>query len=194
MRRAAKAIASGAPPMIAVVSSYAAEFPDEAPAIYKVFLQTTRGATASREVAEVFERAAADGRRGDIGAFRSSSREAFSLLKNTTDRVARGELPVDADLGPQLWLVNSDFMIAPAIWSSDRTLPITLNLNTATEAELMTIPGVDLAVARKIVSARRARGYFRSPADLSAVVAPSLVEKFRSMWEQMKTTSSNPTP
>lgn len=194
MRRAAKAIASGVPPMIAVVNSYAAAFPDEAPAIYRVFLETTRGATASQELAEAFERAAADSMRGDIGAFRSSSLAAFSLLKSTVDRVARGELPVDANLGPQLWLVNADFKIAPAIWSSDRTLPFTLNLNTATEADLMTIPGVDLAAARTIVSARRARGFFRSLDDLNAVLAPPLVQKFRAMWEEMKTTSSIPRP
>ena len=194
MRRAAKAIASGVPPMIAVVNSYAADFPDEAPAIYRVFLETTRGATASQELAEAFERAAADGMRGDIGAFRSNSRAAFSLLKSTIDHVARGELPVDANVGPQLWLVNADFKIAPAIWSSDRTLPFTLNLNTATEVDLMMIPGVDLAVARKIVSARRARGFFHSLDDLNAVLAPPLVQKFRAMSEQMKTTSSTPRP
>ena len=194
MRRAAKAIASGAPPMIAVVNSYAAAFPDEAPAIYEVFLQTTRGATTSRELAEAFERAAADGMRGDLGAFRSTSRAAFSLLKSTIDRVARGELSVEANLGPQLWLVNADFKIAPAVWSSDRTIPYTLNLNTATETDLMTIPGVDLVAARKIISARHARGFFRSLDDLNAVLAPPLVQKFRAMWEQMKSTSSIPRP
>jgi hypothetical protein len=194
MRRAAKEIASGVPPMIALVNSYAAAFPDEAPAIYTVFLHTTRGATASQELAEAFDRAAADGMRGDIGAFRSSALGAFSLLKSTVDRVARGELPVDANLGPQLWLVNADFKIAPAIWSSDRSLPFTLNLNTATEVDLMTIPGVDLAAARKIVSARRARSFFRTLDDLNAVLAPPLVQKFRAMSEQMKTTSSIPRP
>jgi helix-hairpin-helix protein len=177
-----------------VVNSYAAAFPDEAPAIYEVFLQTTRGATTSRELAEAFERAAADGMRGDLGAFRSTSRAAFSLLKSTIDRVARGDLSVEANLGPQLWLVNADFKIAPAVWSSDRTLPYTLNLNTATETDLMTIPGVDLVAARKIISARHARGFFRSLDDLNAVLAPPLVQKFRAMWEQMKTTSSIPRP
>jgi hypothetical protein len=194
MHRAAKAIASGVPPMIAVVNSYAADFPDEAPAIYRMFLETTRGATASQELAEAFERAAADGMRGDIGAFRSNSRAAFSLLKSTIDRVSHGEMPVDANLGPQLWLVNADFKIAPAIWISDRTLPFTLNLNTAIEIDLMTIPGVDLAAAHKIVSARRARGFFPTLDDLNAVLAPPLVQKFRAMSERMKTTSSTPRP
>jgi DNA uptake protein ComE-like DNA-binding protein len=58
----------------------------------------------------------------------------------------------------------------------------------------MTIPGVDLAAARKIVSARRARSFFRTLDDLNAVLAPSLVQKFRAMSEQMKTTSSIPRP
>lgn len=194
IRRASKAIATGVPPMIAVVNNYAAMFPDEAATIYKVFLQTTRGVTVSQELAEAFERAAAHGQHGDIGEFRSDSLGAFSMLKSTIERVARGELPLDANLGPQLWLVNADFKIAPAIWTSERTLPFTLNLNAATEVDLMTIPGVDVATARKIISARRALGFFRSLDDLNAVLTPPLAQNFRSMWEQMKTTSSIPRP
>ncbi len=101
---------------------------------------------------------------------------------------------MDANLGPQLWLLNADFKIAPAIWSSDRALPFTLNLNTATDVDLMTIPGVDLAAARKIVAALRARGFFRSLDDLNAVLGPPLVQRFRAMSEQMKTTRSIPRP
>jgi len=194
MRHAAKAIASGVAPMIAVINSYAAAFPNEAAAVYKLFLETTRGATVSQELANAFERAAGDGRRGDIAAFRPSSRAAFSLLKGTTDRVAHGDLPLDANLGPQLWLLNADFKIAPAIWSSDRTLPFAFNLNAATEVDLMTVPGVDLAGARKIVSARRARGFFRSLDDLNSVLPPQLVQKSHSMWEQMKAQSPVPRP
>lgn len=190
LRHAAKAVASGVPPMIALVNSYAATFPDEASAIYKLFLEATRGATVSQELADAFEHAAADGRRGDIAAFRPSSRAAFSLLESTTDRVVRGDLPLEANLGPQLWLLNADFKIAPAIWSPDRTLPFTLNLNAATEVDLMTIPGVDLATARQIVAARRARGFFRTLDDLNSVLSPQLIQKFHSMWGQMNATSA----
>jgi hypothetical protein len=192
MRLAVKGIAAGAPPMIALVNSYAAAFPDEAVALYKLFLETTRGATASQELAEAFERAAADGGRGDLAAFRSNSHAAFSMLKSAIDRVARGELALDANVGPQLWMANSDFKIAYAVWSSDRTLTFTLNLNTATEVDLMTIPGVDLATARKIVSARCARGYFHGLDDLSAIVAPQLMERLRTMMDEMKKTPAVP--
>lgn len=194
MCRAAKAIASGEPPMIALINSYAAAFPDEAPQIYRVFLETTRGAVTSQELANAFSSASENGRRGDIKDFRPSSRAAFSLLKTTTDRVVHGELPLDANLGPELWLLNSDFMIAAAIWNPDRTLPFTLNLNTATEIDLITISGVDLAIARRIVDARLARGFFGSLDDLNSILPPPLVSRFRSMWEQMKTTTPIPRP
>ena len=101
---------------------------------------------------------------------------------------------MDANLGPQLWILNADFKIAPALWSSDRTLPFTLNLNTATEVDLMTIPGVDLATARKIVAARSDRGFFRSLDDFNAIFPSQLVQKFHAMGEQMKTVSPIPRP
>ena len=185
MRHAAKTIASGAPPMFALVQSYAETFPDEARAIYTVFLETTRGATASQEVARAFERAATEGRRGDITAFRSSSRAAFTLLDSTIDRVTHGGVAVDANVGPELWLLNTDFKIASALWDPNRTLEFTLNLNTASEVDLMTIPGVDLGTARKTIAIRRAGGFFRSFDDLASVVSPELHQTFVLMHNQM---------
>jgi competence protein ComEA len=43
---------------------------------------------------------------------------------------------------------------------------MTLDLNTATHAQLMLLPGVGPALAEVIVSGRRDRGRFRSPDDL----------------------------
>jgi DNA uptake protein ComE-like DNA-binding protein len=176
------------PLLIRVVNAYASLFPEEAEAIYGVLLKATRGVTASQELATAFEDAAVAGRRGDIEAFRQRSAAAFSLLKITTGRVAHGELALGANLGPELWVVNSSFKIAPAVWEHDRTLPLTLNLNTATEAELMTLPGVDLAVARRIVAERRARGYFRSLDELRAVagVSPDVFKSLVEMSAQME--------
>jgi hypothetical protein len=72
------------------------------------------------------------------------------------------------------------------MWSTDRNLPLTMNLNTATEAELMTIRGMELRTARGIVNARRVRGFFQSIDELSTVLPSDLVGRFRSMAEQMK--------
>lgn len=62
---------------------------------------------------------------------------------------------------------------------------IVINLNTADAPEIMTIPGIDLEMARKIVAARDARGFFRSLDDLTAVgVVPIVMERVREMHAQ----------
>jgi hypothetical protein len=185
---AAQSVNPHQPLIIAIVDAYTSLFPEEAEAIYGVFLQTTRGVTASQELATAFEGAASAGRRGDIESFRQRSAAAFTLLKATTEQVAHGKLALGANLGPELWLLNSSFKIAPAIWERDRTLPLTLNLNTATEAELMTLPGVDLATARRIVAERRARGFFKSLDEMcvAAALSPRLSQSLAEMSAQMR--------
>jgi len=176
------------PLMIRIVNAYASLFPDEAEEVYGVFLKTTYGVTASQELAVAFERAAAAGRIGDIDAFRQRSGAAFPLLRKTINEVAHGKLPVDANLGPELWLLNSNFKIAPAAWERERTESLTLNLNTAAEPELMTLPGVDLAVARRIVAERRSHGFYRSLDELrtAAGLSPALYESLVGMSAQME--------
>jgi hypothetical protein len=176
------------PLMIKIVKAYVSLFPEEAEAICAVFLQTTRGVTASQELAAAFERAAVAGRRGDIEAFRQRSGAAFSLLRTTADQVTHGKPALEANLGPELWVLNSSFKIPPAIWQRERTLPLTINLNTATEAELMTLPGVDLATARRMVGERRVRGFFKSLDELreAAGLSPGLFKSLLEMGAQMQ--------
>jgi len=189
MRRVALESADAHQPLIIeIVKAYAGLFPDDAEAIYRVFLQTTHGVTASQELATAFEGAAVAGRRGDMEAFRQPSLAAFSLLRATTDQIAHGKLALDANLGPELWVLNPSFKIAPAVWERDRTLPLTINLNTAGEPELMTLPGVDPAVARRIVAERRSHGFYRSLDELrtAAGLSPALYESLVGMSAQME--------
>jgi hypothetical protein len=175
---------SSRPAIVRLVERYASLFPDEAKRIYTIFVETTWGATASQELASRMERAAEEGGRGDINAFRRD--RPFSMLDSVIAQAAEGKLRLDANLGPELWVVNSEFKIAEAVWEPDRTLPLTINLNTATEPELMTIPGIDLAVARKIIAARNARSYFRDLSDLSPLLAPEVMRRLNSMAEAIK--------
>jgi hypothetical protein len=175
------------PLMIALIDGYAKLFPDEAKTAYDLFLSTTYGVTASQEAATAFERAAAEGQLGDIDSFRQDSRAAFSLLDKVTNRVAKGDLPLDANLGPELWLLNEDFKIAPAVWEHDRTVPLSINLNTASESELTTLPGVDQALAARIAAGRHARGYFRSLDDVGSVngISSALLQSMKEMADKM---------
>ena len=172
--------------MIDLVEAYDRLFPDEASAMDTLFLETTYGATASEPLVLAFERAAHDGGTGDIAAFRQSSRGAISGLREAISQVSAGKLKIDANLGPELWLLHNAFKIPTAVWQQERTLPLTFNLNAASVAELMTVPGIDLALARKIVAARDGRGYFARVDDLEAIVPPAVLASLQRMSEQMK--------
>jgi DNA uptake protein ComE-like DNA-binding protein len=189
---APRAADSDCPLALALINAYSRLFPEEAKSAYGVFLDTTYGATASPEVAALFEHAAVAGRLGDLDAYHQSSHAVFSRLDQITDRVVKGDLALDANLGPELWILNDGFKIAPAVWDRERTLPLSINLNTASEAELMTLPGVDLALATRIISSRDARGYFRSLDELGLVdgVSPALFETLKQMAEKMKTSGT----
>ncbi len=172
------------PPMIGLVEHYAKLFPDEAKRICGDFISTTWGATVSQQLASELVRAAEDGGRGDIGAFRRDA--ASSSLESTIAEVTGGKRALDANLGPELWIANPEFKIASAMWVTDRQLPLTINLNTATEPELMTILGADFATARKIVKTRDAQGVFHSLDDLQTIVPAEIMSKLRSMSEEME--------
>ncbi|MBI3950458.1 MAG: helix-hairpin-helix domain-containing protein [Acidobacteria bacterium] len=176
------------PLMIEIVQTYSKLFPDEAEAIYDVFLKTIHGVTVSQEAAITFQRLAHTGRIGDVTEFRRLLPAARELQSKFLQDVKSGRAGLDSNLGPELWLLHSDFKIAQAVWVRERKVPFTLNLNTATEAELMTLPGVDLAVARRIVAARNSQGFFRSLDDLRQVegVPAPLMRSLQAMSESMK--------
>jgi len=172
------------PPMISLVDQYAKLFPDEAKRMYELFIETTWGATVSLPLASGLQRAATDAGRGDLAAYRQD--HAFQLLDSIIAQVTDEREALDANLGPELWLANTGFKIAPAVWETKRTEPLTMNLNTASAAELMTVPGMDLAMARKILAARDARGSFRSLDDLrEAGVSAEGIAQLREMQAAM---------
>lgn len=172
--------------MIDLVEAYDRLFPDEASAMDTIFLETTYGATASQPLVLAWERAEHDGGTGAIAAFRQSARGAISGLRQAIAQASAGKLKLDANLGPELWLLNDTFEIPPAVWQPERTLPFTFDLNSASVAELMTTPGIDLALARKIVAVRDERGYFARVDDLEAIVPPAILASLQRMSEQMK--------
>lgn len=179
---------SSRPLAIALIDAYAKLFPDEAKTAYALFLAPTYGVTASQAAATAFERAAVPGQVGDLDSYRQDSHAAFSLLDQIIDRVAKGNLALDANLGPELWLLNEDFKIAPEVWNRERSLPLSINLNTASEAELMTLPGFDSVLAARIVSTRHSRGYFHSLDEVGLIesVSPPLLQTMKEMAEKMR--------
>jgi DNA uptake protein ComE-like DNA-binding protein len=171
----------GRPGMIDLVRAYGELFPDEREAITDVFVRTTCGATASRETADAIRALARSGSSGDIETFAGALPATRAQLEALVADVSAGRVALDAALGPELWLSNDSFKIAASPWSAERDRPLAFNLNTATEADLMSLPGLDARVARRIVAARDAKGTFTSLDDLAAIdgVGAALLGRLR---------------
>jgi len=64
-----------------------------------------------------------------------------------------------------------------------KPMPRVVNINLASEREIMTLPGIGEAYARRIVEDRKRRGAFKSVADLQRVngIGPKRLEQIREM-------------
>lgn len=148
-------------PLIAFLNSYRDSFPKQGYRMTFDFLMLTRGATASQElfrVAQEMNRASA---RADIPVFREKMHALQDMMNRAKSEVIDGKLPLDAAVGPELWVRNESFAHS-SLWSSSEEAPLRINLNTASAEELATLEGLDPATAQTIVKERRQRGYFES--------------------------------
>ncbi len=180
------------PAMIELLRTYAAMFPDESEPLFEIFLKTTWGVTVCQAVAGMLEHLTHTGRFGDLAAFRELLPSATRVLNELLEDVVAGRAGLDANLGPELWILNAGFRIPEALWERDRKLPLSLNLNTASEAELLTLPGVNLDLARRVVKSRREVGFFGDLKHLfrSAALPLALQDSLSAMSEQMRCTGN----
>ncbi len=65
--------------------------------------------------------------------------------------------------------VTSSFAVSQSPSSSQQTVSKKVNINSASETDLTSIPGVGPATAQKIVDYRKKNGKFKSLNDLTAV-------------------------
>lgn len=175
------------PVMPELIRAYGEAYPEEKREIYRLFLYTTRFATASNFLRQLFGRFNLAGRVGD----RKESKAVASRLrtegKETFEKILAGELPMGGNIGPEIWLLNSQFKIARAVWSGKRDTPLAINLNTAGPVELMTIPGVTPDVARALTDWREENGFFRSLEDIKRVAGvPDSIHQTMALMEKAK--------
>jgi len=171
-------------------------FPEDRNAMADIVIAATYGATVSQDAVKMYERAARSGRLGNIDAFRADAQALISRLRELSTAVTAATAPSTesqsrpislwCNIGPELWLLNSGFRIARAVWEKERSVPFALNLNTSTEAELMTVPGISHSLAAAIVRLREDLGYLRRLADLESVpgMTADVMSKLQSMMEE----------
>jgi hypothetical protein len=183
-----KPLAADRPLMLELVAAYGRLFADEKAIAYEIFINTTMGATASAAAVPMIEQLARDGQAGDA-AFISALPKARKFFAELIRDAASDRVALDANLGRELWILNRGFRIGRWALDGERTIPLTINLNTATISELMTLPGVSSEMARRIIEARKAQGYFQSLDDLRRVNGSSvaLITMLKKMQQAMRT-------
>ena len=164
-------------PAVSFVKAYAERFPDEAGAVYDVFLAVTHGVTVAP----------------DAGA---RSHEP-GYLTGLRDSVLAGSTTLDAGLGAPLWVTVPGFRLGMGLF---RYFPIpnpySFDLNAADVADLRQVSGVDSALASAIIAARDRRGWFGAVDDVVNVpgVTPELLARFKDMRARMVARLNRPRP
>lgn len=168
-------------PTIQMMQGYAADYPDEAEALYDAFLQITQGATVESNALQVV---------ADWTAGRLTQAEHRAYLEDLRRRLVAGQVELDSALGPQIWLRNPDVLVGIGVMDVYRSVPrpYHFNLNAATEADLRTVPGVGVDLARRIVKVREEQGSCNSIEELAGVagMTPEILDHFRSMQRDMQ--------
>ena len=111
-----------------------------------------------------------------IVAFRDSSGPSPFRTLSDLERVA--------GIGPGVTKALAPYLTVGSRVDNDRratSVPPTIRLNTATEAELAALPGIGPVRARAIVEDRKARGRFRNLDELTRVrgIGVATVERIR---------------
>jgi len=156
-------------PAISFVSAWASRFPEDAPAVYDVFLDVTRGVTVARGAA--------------------SAHLTAGYLAGLREQLLAGTARLDGNLGHPLWIVSPGMQFGMGLY---RYVPLpqsfTLDLNAADVADLRAVPGVSAALAGAIVRERNARGAFDSVAALAGVpgMTPELQATFKAGFDRMQ--------
>ena len=151
-------------PLIVLLETYAELFPDEQGALYRLFIETTFGATLDEGLRQAALTVVRAGAAGDIASFVPGLQDLRTAQSSATGRVVAGVLRLDAAVGPELWLAAPDRLIREAPWSNAPTLPLTVNLNTAGAADLTAL-GLSADSASALLDARETHGSFGSLAD-----------------------------
>ncbi len=156
-------------PAIELVKAYAARFPDEAGAIYDVFLDVTRGVTVEQDATR---------RHAEPG-----------YLAGMRDRLMTGRARLDGNMGRPLWVVVPGIEFGMGLYRYFAVpTSLTFDVNAADVVDLLSVPGVSPALAAAIVRHRDEHGLFAGIDALAGVpgMTADLLDEFRGMRSRME--------
>ena len=137
-------------------------FPEDKERILKLFLFFTVGKTVSDDLGKIYQEMAYRGMIGNYKLYMELSNTFIQSYLCLTEAVLSGEISINANVGPELWIVNDAVRVRSPLWSEESKHPLTINMNTASVYELASLPKMDLVKANEVIHKRDELGYFKS--------------------------------
>lgn len=158
------------PPFVQLLNSLLAQNSVLARPAALSFLHTTFAMTADHMLATQLQALIYAGHDGELADFMPLYSTNSKALEQLAEQWHKGEASLIAGLGQPLWLLDEEITIKAAPWSSQQ-VPLTLNLNMATQHELAMLKFLSAKDIANLLSERAAKGPYTSLADLAARVA-----------------------
>lgn len=152
-------------PMIILLKGWMETFPKDKERVVAILLQTTHGKTATNVMSNIAEEIAYLGQTGDIEGFIENLQLYNKSLEELKRKILSGELKIDENVGPEIWIYNENFLVPDNIFTKKRNKPLAMNLNSATPIYFEIIPHITKEMAEKIVNIRDKYGPFESIYD-----------------------------
>lgn len=143
------------------IRTYGEEYPDEIAGLYSLFLEVTHFSTTSKKATQIFGNLYRIGRQGEVSLFRDSLIKAREWKKNLLNEILHGKLTLSHALVEELW-IDADKEITPIPWKPEIKARYHLDLNTATEIDLLAFNNMTLDHAKNVIKIRDSQGGFKS--------------------------------
>jgi len=147
---------------IEFIQEWVHSFPEDKEEILRLFIMTTVGKTVTQDLSKTYESLSYYGMIGNYQRYRELSAQFRNGASSLIQKVLKGELSLDANVGPQIWVENKDFLIRTTLWDPENKRPLSINLNTASIYDLASFTKIGMAKAKELIKTREELGYFIS--------------------------------
>lgn len=148
--------------LVEYMNAWVIEFPEDREELTTLFISMTAGKTVNNVLGELYEKLACQGLMGDYFGYMETRTSYQQAMDKTIGQVLNGEIAIDANVGPELWIENTEFQIRYALWMPEPKNNLRVNINTADRFELSSFENISSEQAEKIITEREKLGYFNA--------------------------------
>lgn len=157
-------------PFIEFIKTWCWCFPEDKHELLSIFINTTFGRTVTNSACELFEKMSYNGVIGRIDDYIKLLTEYRKLINDIIGKVENDELTIDGNVGKEQWIESDDIKIPVTLWCEEETVPLRINLNTASVYDLLPFTDYDFKKAEDIINLRDKKGYLEDSDNIDTIL------------------------